>query len=195
MNIEETYKNKCQTKTDINEHLPTLFKYAKMVKHITELGTRYGESTWAFLHARPERLISHDINKTPPVQGIENAAKNENIDYTFNVSDSLTVKIEETDLLFIDTFHSYAQLITELNMHSHKAKKYIILHDTTTYGEKDMPNVGPISTNLNQYKLKYPDKQGLFNATLDFIDKNHEWEIAERYENNNGLTVLQRKTA
>jgi hypothetical protein len=46
------------------------------------------------------------------------------------------VEIEPTDMLFIDTFHVYEQLRRELALHAGKARRFIVLHDTTTFGEK-----------------------------------------------------------
>ena len=36
--IERKYIEKCGTRSDINEHLPTLYEYAKHCTHITEAG-------------------------------------------------------------------------------------------------------------------------------------------------------------
>ena len=54
--------------------------------------------------------------------------------WDFFVADTRQLEIEETDLLFIDTWHDYLQLKKELFRHSNKVKKYIILHDTVFYG-------------------------------------------------------------
>ena len=37
------------TKSDINEHLAVMHKYADECNHITEFGVRTGVSTWAWL--------------------------------------------------------------------------------------------------------------------------------------------------
>ena len=48
--LEEQY-NKCfKTKSDINEHIPTLYKYAKECTSVTEFGTRACISTIGFLN-------------------------------------------------------------------------------------------------------------------------------------------------
>jgi hypothetical protein len=47
----------------------------------------------------------------------------------------------------------------------------------------------------NEIKNIETKKQGLWNAVLDFLDteKGKFWEIKERFTNNNGLTILERK--
>jgi hypothetical protein len=131
------YRSECEKESDINQHLPTLFEYAKKCKHITELGSRKFISTWAFLAAKPSKVIVYDISQNKNVAKVKKIAELEHINFTFHKKDDLKVKLEDTDLLFIDTWHVYDQLIQELTMHSHAVKKYIIMHDTTTFGTVD----------------------------------------------------------
>ena len=49
IDFKELYENSCRERSDINEHLPTLYEYACKCKHITEMGVRTGVSTTAFL--------------------------------------------------------------------------------------------------------------------------------------------------
>ena len=46
--IDRKFKTLCQTDGDINEHLPTLCKYASECESIIELGVRGCISSWAF---------------------------------------------------------------------------------------------------------------------------------------------------
>jgi len=125
-------------------------------------------------------LISYDIL---PVENfgidrleLKKLAEINGTDFDFMVGDTLNIEIEETDLLFIDTYHVYQQLIVELNNHGNKSKKYIIMHDTTKFGERGECNEG----------------DGLMKAIYEFISNNPNWIIYEKFENNNGLTVLKR---
>ena len=77
------------------------------------------------------------------------------------------LEIEQTDLLFIDTDHTYEQCSKELKMHGHKVNKYLMFHDTT------------LCVELNK-------------AISEFIEATKEWKIKEVLTNNNGLTVLER---
>ena len=76
--IEKNYKRVCETKSDINEHLPTIKKYAEECEAVIEFGVRGIVSTWALLAGNPKEMISVDI-ANPSVYGaniadVENAA-------------------------------------------------------------------------------------------------------------------------
>jgi hypothetical protein len=177
--LQQTYNDLCARPSDINEHLPTLKKYAEECEHITEMGVRWVVSTYALLMGKPKKLISYDINpiNSEPIQEMVKQDTN----FEFRVGDTTKIEIEDTDLLFIDTLHHYRQLKLELHLHANKVKKYIIFHDTTTFewiGES--------------YEGKM-DEKGLWYAIEEFLEENPHWEILERYTNNNGLTILKRK--
>ena len=184
MVIDNVYGHLCVTPSDINEHLPTLKRYAEEVEHVTEMGVRWIVSTWAFLSGKPKKLISIDI-KHPNKFGanlsvVEKAAKESNIDFSFIEGSTLEMQIEKTDLLFIDTLHTYTQLTKELELHSKNVNRYIALHDTTTFSLKDE-------------QPQQSSKVGLKLAISEFLEKNKDWKMIEEYTNNNGLTILERK--
>jgi hypothetical protein len=108
---------------------------------------------------------------------INDYCSSNNIYYQFILGDTTKIKIEETDLLFIDTFHKYGQLKKELELHGNKSKKYIILHDTTNceFTDEDVGNIG------------------ILKAITEFLELNSHWVIHKRFYNNNGLTILKRK--
>jgi hypothetical protein len=190
--IREYYEYSKTTPSDINEHLPTLLKYSEECKHITEMGVRGGVSSWAFLYSNPEKMVAYDIMTNHSVENIINVANESNLNFHFILKDVLTVEIENTDLLFIDTWHTYNQLSSELQLHSNNVNKYIILHDTVSFGFTDETLYDCVS---NIVKLLPQEKKGLVNALQDFLitEKGYNWEIHDVYENNNGLTVLKRK--
>jgi cephalosporin hydroxylase len=184
--IEEKYTQLCMESSDINEHLPVLKRYAEECSHITEMGTRYVVSTWAFLFGKPNKLTCYDILigldmniVKQRLSELEESAKEIGVDFTFTKGDVLALDIEETDLLFIDTYHEYNQIKSELKLHSDKVKKYLIFHDTTTFGE-------------HGETFKEPNTKGIWPAIEEFLAEKPEWEIAEKFENNNGLTILKR---
>ena len=177
MELEIIYKEKCRIHSDIHQHLPTLKKYAEDCNHITEFGVRGIVSTYALLMGIPNKMVSYDIDFVD-MDFIKNMVK-ENTDFKFIQGDSTNIEIEETDLLFIDTLHTFNQLKTELFLHSPKVKKYIILHDTTSY-EWEGEKINGVS------------QKGLWPAVEDFLNLNSNWFILERFGNNNGLTILKR---
>jgi hypothetical protein len=189
--LEEIVNTIWRTPSDINEHIPTLIEYASECEHITEMGVRAITSTWAFLGAAPKKLISYDI-ENPSKWGaditmVENVAKQYGLDYEFRKQNVLKIDIEETDLLFLDTWHAYNQLKAELELHSSKAKKYIIMHDTTSYEFRDEP-----LTSENAWEGELDFGRGLWAAIQEFLDSTDEWVLHKRYTNNNGLTILKR---
>lgn len=181
--IERTFTAFCSLQTDINEHMPRLCELAKQCEHVTEFGV--GRSTWAFMHARPKVLRSYDLlsraeadsNYRGTNLGLQDRlCAQASIDFRFEQADTLTLTIEPTDLLFIDTRHTYRQLQAELERHGPLTKKYIVMHDTETFGIIGEDGSAP----------------GLWAAVEEFVAGRSQWQIAERHFNNNGLTVLQR---
>jgi len=171
---------KCNTSSDINEHLPTLYSYAKQCETIAEFRVRHVVSSYALAHARPKKLICVDIATNDCVQDFIEVCKECNINLTFHLASTLNYELEEpVDLLFIDTRHTYRQLAQELTLHSPKVKKFLIFHDTETYGY------------VNEYDIE-DEKQGLNPAIEEFLKIHSEWEKLEVFTNNNGLTILKR---
>lgn len=148
--------------SDINEHLQVLSDLASQCDHITELGVCVGNSTVALLHGKPKRMISYDIQDVWQVD-----FETPGTEYTFNLQNDLTVVIEETDLLFIDTDHNFYQLTAELVLHGNKARKFIAFHDTVSYPELNL-------------------------AIDNFLKANPHWVEMAHYTNNNGLKILKR---
>jgi len=180
--LEVRYSRLCAEPSDINEHLPLLRALAERCKHVTEIGMRGGVSTTALLAAKPETMISWDIN---PLAVISQTASDlwclskDHTAFQPRVGDSLKVEIEETDLLFIDSFHSGKQLQQELRKHGEKARRFIALHDVELYGEVgedgSVPGLVPVIRRWRRLEV-YP----LFRPAL--------W-----LTNDNGMIVLQRE--
>jgi hypothetical protein len=190
--IREYYEYYKNTPSDINEHLPTLLKYAEECEHITEMGVRTCNSSWALLYSNPQKMISYDKGQNESINTFINIANESSMNFEFRLNDVLTIEIENTDLLFIDTWHTYNQLSLELELHSKNVNKYIILHDTVTYGLIDEQ----LYDNLSVVVRSIPKtKEGLMNAVNDFLmsENGFMWTIFEEYKNNNGLLVLKRK--
>jgi len=196
MRINELYENHVnkpnQFKSiDINEHLPTLKSYSEKYNHITEMGVRWGSSTIAFLEGGTSKLISYDIQITNEIKYIIDLSKTIETEFIFNERDTLSIDIETTDVLFIDTLHTYNQLYNELTKHSEKVKHHILLHDTISFREKDEVLYNHAS---DLVKNMSNTKKGLYAAVIDFISTNNDWYIEKEYDNNNGLMVLSRKS-
>jgi glycosyltransferase involved in cell wall biosynthesis len=165
--LRHQYESARDTPSDINEHIPTLFEYARKCKTITEFGVRTGVSTRAFLLSDAV-LSSYDIIQDDNVRSLFNKVQEIGRNAHYYIADVLKIEIFQTDLLFIDTDHTYIQLSQELKLHGNKVNKYIILHDTVTFGAE------------------------LTRAIFEFLSNNMNWRIKEHFNNNNGLTILEK---
>jgi len=174
--FEKEYQLAVKTPSDINQNLQLLHQLAKKCHHITEFGVRTGCSTRAFLNTDCV-LRSYDIVIDNQVDQLFNIAKSRGRDVKYIKNDVLTIDIDETDLLFIDTFHVYPQLKKELALHAKKVKKYIAFHDTYTFGL-----TGEHSS----------DKKGLLTAIIEFLIENPEWRFKTFETKNNGITILEK---
>jgi hypothetical protein len=191
--ILEKYNQHKSTYSDINEHLETLYNLGKECSHITEMGVRWVSSTWPLVYSNPKKMISYDILKNPNITEVINLCNEYSINYSFEEKDVLQLEIEPTELLFIDTLHTYNQLIKELEIHSNKVSKYIVLHDTEHFGRTDEDVYQHAS---NVIKETPSTKTGLMTAVEDFLstELGQSWELFRVYKNNNGLTVLKNKS-
>ena len=218
--IEQKYKFLCKKPSDINEHLPTLYKYASECESIAELGVRGVISTWALLYGLLKNnkekktillndIVPCNINEVlMQTQGLE-------IQVNYEWKNDLHLELKENvDLTFIDTWHVYGQLRRELEKFSKVTNKYIIMHDTTLdewngetmrkspHSMKNMlGRVGGYDYRKNKLAMqqsresKIPMQEimiGLWPAIAEFLLKNKNWKLKERYTNNNGLTILEK---
>jgi hypothetical protein len=174
----------CNLASDINEHMPLLYELGCRCKHITEFGVGFGRSTRAFVASLLTTngvIRSYDVKLLDGVPELLERCKLNKLNVEFNLKSTLDADIEETDLLLVDSLHTYDQVRLELQLHSHKVKKYIIFHDTVTYGEfgqtEDFNNV-PV---------------GILPAINEWLSTNHEWYIKEERINNNGLMICERR--
>ena len=109
--IVSTFRKLCETPSDINEHLPTLAKYASECTHVTECGVRSAVSSYAFASAilsKPDaKLVQVDPAWDPNIDVFQSACAGEGLRSVFHQQSDLECPLEETDLLFIDTWHVY----------------------------------------------------------------------------------------
>lgn len=173
--IMALYLERASTPSDINEHMAYLGALASECQHITEFGTRGGNSTAAFLAGLPPDglLESYDIS---PCQDAIPAELHLGR-WRFHQANTATLEyIAETDLLFIDTLHTCDQVKAEL-AHGNRARKYLVFHDTVLFGSRDETGGGP----------------GILPAINLFIEQNPHWTSYQAFEHNNGLLILRRK--
>jgi hypothetical protein len=180
--IDELYAGVRQTPSDIVEHLELLARLSSLCDHVTEFGVRAGNSTVALLYGRPRTLVSYDVLPCLRADEIERAAKEVGVGFVFKQESSLAAEIDPTDLLFIDTLHTFHQLTVELRNHASKVQRFIAFHDTTTFGDRDEQ-----PTQLGNYEAT-----GLWPAISRFLKSGRDWNLKFYATNNNGLTVIER---
>ena len=197
--LKEYYLNRCGTKSDINEHLPTLFKYSLECERIFETGVRGVVSTYAFAYglqqnnSTKKELIVNDIVNCD-ISELSGLCQGINIT-SYWCNNLHLIFNKPVDLTFIDTWHVYGQLKRELHLFAKNTKKYIILHDTTIdsdYGESIRLG-NDIIAESNKTGIPIEEIcRGLQPAIDEFLNENPDWVLHERFENNNGLTVLRK---
>lgn len=194
------YRNAFRTPSDINEHLPVLYAFAKQCSTIVECGVRYITSSYAFAHGLTgtpnNRFVLVDPYRSEHMDAFLTMCANEGVNAEFVHASDLQCPLVETDLLFIDTWHVYGQLKRELEYWNSHVRKYIILHDTTVdaiHGEtiRMKLNAGEQSraTGIPLHEIT----KGLWPAVEEFLVAHPEWELEYRFTHNNGLTILRRK--
>ena len=206
MTIRAKYEYYTNTSSDINEHLPTLYRYAKECDSIMETGVRGCISSWAFLCGlmdsgrKEERkllflndidpceigeLLEYSRGLSPPVQ----------VEYQW--INNLDLNMDRSyDLVFIDTWHIYGQLKRELAKFAPMTRKYIIMHDTTVDEFQGETIRAGLNVEEQMAASGFPKHEilcGLGMAISEFLQQHpKEWVLKEKYTNNNGLTVLER---
>jgi len=167
--ITQLYQAARGTSRDLDQHMDQLRLLAGLCDNITEISKRK-ESTIAFV-ASGRPVISYNTESGDQTyQTLIRIAPN------FQWHDQNSTQVESiaaTDLLFIDSEHTYARLKEELNKYATAVRRFIILHDTQLHGERGADN-GP----------------GLNQALREFTADNPAWFVYYYTPNQFGLTVL-----
>jgi hypothetical protein len=145
-------------------------------------------------------LLCVDIAPIPAIAAVAHIAWAAHIKLTFEQINSIQVDLSAgVDLLFIDSWHIYGHLRRELAAHHRYVRKYIIMHDTTVdavHGEvirmHGLPQVPAIAAQVGY--SEHDCSTGLRPAVFEFLSDHPEWVVDRIYENNNGLTILRRRS-
>ena len=203
----------CNTASDINEHLPTLFRYAKQCNSALELGVRGCVSSWAITagllenkNGTRKRIFMNDSRECQ-IGELVDVLEPLGIDVKYEWKNDLEIEFgadEKYDMVFIDTWHVYGQIKRELEKFSAIATKYIIVHDTTV-DEVDGETVREYGYNYQQAFGRATELaastgiprdeilKGMWYGIQEFLANHPEWFIKDRFFNNNGLMVLARR--
>jgi len=158
-------------RTDINEHLTTLYMLTKQhrLSTVLELGVRTGESTVVFLFAAKE--IGGTVTSIDCVDCPEAISKINSVElskwWRFIKGDDLEVEWNTlVDHLFIDTSHTYEHTLKELG----KFEPWVDMGGVITLHDI----------------VAFPD---VLQAINDYIGKRKDLQLY-KYFNNNGLAVI-----
>jgi len=180
MDLEQKYQHALNNFSDMQEYLPHLRRFASECKHITEFGIRTAVSTTALLAAQPDVLVAYDIGlQLNYLQDLERVKGRTNFQYWQGDTRDIDIDIDVTEMLFIDTLHTYAQLKIELQRHKGKVRKYLAFHDTTAFRFIDEV---PTPT----------EKKGLWAAIEEEMDS-ASWEMCFELPSGFGMTIFKWK--
>jgi hypothetical protein len=197
--LTSRYKRLCAIPSDIHEHLPILHEYGKKCSRVVECGVYEVTSSYAFASALlgtpGASLTMIDPYLSSKMPTFLDQCAREGLKASFHHASDLAFGPIETDLLFVDTWHVYAQLKRELAHWHASVRKYILIHDTTVdewYGEA-VRGGADVAKFVKETGFPAEEIQkGLWPAIVEFLREHPEWTIEARYTNNNGLTILSR---
>jgi len=198
-------KKRSIVKTDMSDHLETLFIESLSVKPklVVELGVKKGESTFALEHVAKlwgSKLVSVDIEDCSDVSSYENRifVQKDDIEFAQEFEDWCKKHMIEPqiDILFVDTSHLFEHTCQEIESWfpflSNKSK--VFFHDTNLkdiYPRKDgsigigWDNERGVIRALEKY-FNTP-----FNEGKNFVDLRNGWLI-KHYYYCCGFTILEK---
>lgn len=178
--LDDAIESARTTPSTIDQHWDVMRRYASECDSIAEYGT--GFSTLAWLSAC-SKVRSADVERHDWMDRLLQIAEGK-LEFVHGTNHKAAAV--DCDLLFIDTLHEYDQLRQELTIHAPRCRKFIVVHDTESFGFSDSPLTV-------EYGVGGP---GLRAAISEFLESNGEWSLAEHFTNQHGLTILARsKTA
>lgn len=183
------YQRHCETQSAIRVHLPRLRALAEGLELVVEFGVKKGASSSAFLVAA-NRVLSYDLVETKSARELERLAGDR---WSYRLGDSRTADVPPCDLIFFDTQHDYDTLKAELDAHGRQASRYLVFHDTTTFGS--IAANGELGTHRWQYVVGQSvprEHLGIRHAIDEWLIAERAWRIAASYWESHGLLVLER---
>jgi hypothetical protein len=171
--VEKIFEIVSSVKRDLNEHMEFLRDLGSDCDHITEVSKRK-ESFVSFASSHPKKFVSHNIEPHSLMDYIISNQSETEFETTTSSTDQVQ-QIEKTDLLFIDTRHTYATMTEELKKFAPSVRRFIVCRGTVTSGERGEDG-GP----------------GIMVALRDFMKDNPEWSVITHRTNQYGMTVIGR---
>jgi hypothetical protein len=181
--MQEIYQNIAEN-INTNPQMFPFIEWCRRVKHITIVGFAQGLATLCALSAKQETIVIYDNNKID-ISEYQEIANNNNIKLVFYNKMILENEvIEDTDLLFINSFQEGNFVMTVCQKFAQFVNCYIAIQDTYTFAHQPAPGIQlgnggqPI---------------GMIFGINHFIQNNDPWHIAENLYWEPGLTLLYRR--
>lgn len=173
----------------ITAHLHTLRTLAESCDVAVEFGVKSGASSSALLMGA-RYVTSYDIRSNRQARHLARAVAPR---WNYVIASSLLVDIPACDLLFIDSLHTFAQCDGELRRHAHRVRRYLVFHDTVTFGSVGAD--GETGRHLWTYEVgrEMPTSAWGIRPAIDaLMIRDATWQIASHDCHSHGLLVLKR---
>ncbi len=192
MDLETLYTQHCRSGTAIALHLPWLRALGNSLSDVIEFGVKGGASSSAWLLGA-EHVTSYDIVSTVEARQLEQLAQSR---WTYRIQSSLEAPVQECDLLFIDSLHTFAQCDAELRRHADLVRRYLVFHDTLTFGSVGAD--GESGRQLWDYRThrgeSVPETAlGIRPAIDQLMMRDSSWRVGNHHLDSHGLLTLERR--
>ena len=189
--LDALYLRHCQSGTAIAAHLPRLKALATGLARAVEFGVKTAGSTCALLLGA-HQVVSYDLVVSNEARQLQALAGDR---WIFRQEDSRTAAPTPCDLILFDSHHSYDQVWSELQQHGETARRYLVFHDITTFGE--VAAEGETGRQAWTYRADWGSVPraywGIRPAIDHYLIAHPEWRIVERIVEHHGLLVLERR--
>lgn len=180
--MQEIYENIAQNINQNPQMIPFI-DWCRRAKHITIVGFAQGLATLCAMAAKPETIVIYDHNNIDVSEYLEIAIAN-NIKLVFHNKMILEDEtIEQTDMLFINSFQEGNFINTVSQKFQAFVNRYIVIQDTYTFAHQ------PVNIQLGNGGQPI----GMVFGINHFLQNNDPWHIAENLYYAPGLTILYRR--
>jgi hypothetical protein len=136
------------------------------------------------------QVWSYDIKETPKARRLAAIAGGR---WHYIIADSLKVEIPPCDLLFIDSLHTFAQCDAELRQHASYVTRFLVFHDTLTFGSVGADGETGRQQWAYQAGVSVPEQcLGIRPAIDALMIRDRSWRIAYSSPRSHGLLILER---
>lgn len=188
--VEAIYNGHCQqAQHATTPHLPRLRQYAVGCDLAVEFGAQHGAATSALLLGA-QRVISYDLVCSHRLVILALAAGDRLI---LRQEDTRQAPVTPCDLLFLDSAHTYAQVAAELTRHADAVTRWLIFHDTMTFGSIGADGDSGMVSWMPERGQAIPFAHYGIRLAIDELQiRDPRWRVHAHFPQSHGLLVLKR---